>query len=374
MPGERDRDTDYELEWSDADGDGFDDRTFLPEYAYTQRRDRRRYEAELAAGGNSERDRIDRGEAPRPPPGSPGTPGGPPATPEDNRSAFERADEAEQIVSQIPIVGDGIAARHASADARTEADRMRDEWENVRDELPAANDLWVQYEEEGNVAGPERSEAANVFADQGLIDKQQSALGAFEDIVNSNGITGADRAKLAQGEQEMGRAMRSQRDADMSQLQARGMGGSGAAIQSMLGAQQGGADMLAAREGQMQIEGQRRRDAAIGAMGGMAGGMRDQGFNEGAYRGEAADSFNRYQTDYQRGRNERNTGHRNRTRESRADSRESAARLRMDATAGMSNQWTGSAAGARASKADEDEAKRRQAEAAGGLLEGLASL
>jgi hypothetical protein len=110
-------------------------------------------------------------------------------------------------------------------------------------------------------------------------------------------MTDADRARQTLARMQSGQASRASRDADLAALEARGMGGSGAALASRLGAQQGAAQSLAQQDALMMIEAQARGDRAAQSAGGLGSQMRGQSFSEDYQRRSAADDFNRYQTE-----------------------------------------------------------------------------
>lgn len=250
--------------------------------------------------------------------------------------------DAEEVMADVPILGwlGGFGARRDAARAAAAENRNRRTWEDLADYAPSADDLWVQYEEEGFVAGPEESALAQARADRGSIEAQQDALRALQGVYQSGGMTEGDRARQQLARMQTGQAMRASREADLQQLQARGMGGSGAALASMLGAQQMGAQSLAAADAQMLMDAQSRALQAMQAAGGLGTQMRGQSFDESATRGSALDDFNQWQTDYARGREDRNTDRRNQTNESRAQSRQQAYDIRERQAAGMTGQYS----------------------------------
>ena len=255
-----------------------------------------------------------------------------------------------------------------------EADREREQWlrqryiDEASDYIPSADDLWVQYEQEGEIAGPERSEAAGAYADRGSVEAQQDALSYLQNVYREGGMTDADRARQTLARMQSGQASRASRDADLAALEARGMGGSGAALASRLGAQQGAAQSLAQQDALMMIEAQARGDRAAQSAGGLGSQMRGQSFSEDYQRRSAADDFNRYQTDYQRAREGRNTAYRNRTRESRAESRQQSYENR----AGIAQMRTGQVPGTRDPSEVSDESNDRTGGFLGGILSALA--
>lgn len=273
--------------------------------------------------------------------------------------------------ADIPIWGwlSGAQARRDAANAENEADRMEAGWDALSDYMPTPDDLAVDYEQSEYAEGPTRSELGNAQADANAIGQQRYAMDALRGIVDEGGLTQADRARMQLGEMEVGRSMRASREADLAAMQARGMGGSGAEMASVLGAQQAGADGLFSRDAEMQIEAQRRRDAAISALGGMAGDVRGQSFDEAATRGSATDDLNRWNTERRQGWYEDNTDRRNQSRESRSAARQQSYENRERQQAGKTNQWNSASAGRRADQARQDASNQAAAGVVGTLFE-----
>jgi hypothetical protein len=265
------------------------------------------------------------------------------------------------------LLGDlgGSNARMAGyRQARQEAERQAyiDEAEGY---LPSADDLYVQYEEEGLVDAY-GDPPQHVAADAGAVSSQQSALDALEDIYQSGGMTAADRARQRLAYEQAGMAARGQREADAAALSARGMGGGGASVASMLSSQGSAAQSRSAADAQMLIDAQRRELQAMQAAGGLATQRRGQSFDEGAYNADRIDRFNREETDYRRRREGANTDRRNQTRESRRDSRQQAFANRLGITDRRVNYSN--------SARDPSEVAREGNEATGNLLSTIGDL
>jgi hypothetical protein len=271
--------------------------------------------------------------------------------------------------ADIPIWGwlSGAQARRDSARAQSEADRIASGWDALSDFMPTPDDLAVDYAHDPGVeAGwtPERAEA-----DAGAIDAQRSALAGLDDIYSSGGITDADRARMQLGEMEVGRQMRASREADLAALQARGMGGSGAEMASMLSAQQSGADGLFARDAEIQSRAQDRAMDALSGMGSLGGQMRGQSFDESAWNAQQGNDYNRWNTDYDRERSRWNTQQTNRSRESMRDARQTSYENHERQQAGRTGQWSQASSGARQDQRRQDEANATSTGTVVGLLE-----
>ena len=379
------------MPWNDADGDGFHDGTGESRIEYERRagrdaeEDRARQDyysgrngapeggwyGEEDSGSPSsideanrraeEQDRADRDSS-----SGVGYGGEDPTSMDDRELGLDRVSGADRDMEGVFLVGDlgGSNARMAAhRKARENAERQ--EWiTQAEDYLPSADDLWVQYEEEGNVAGPDRSELAGAYADEGAISIQRDALRQLQDVAD-DGLTEADRSRMAIARENIGRDVRASREADQQMLAQRGMSGSGQAVAALMGGQQAGASALSQADSQMQIEAQRRALQAMQAQGGLASQMRGQSFDETATRSGAADDFARYQTDYQRAREGRNTDRRNQSRESRSGSRQQAYQNRERVAAMRTGQYGGTK--------DPSDVASESNDRTGGLIGGILS-
>lgn len=384
----------------DADGDGYDDRTGQPgSSGRTRAVERQAQEAAQRAydeateyweSGEGQRD-IDAGRRPRYPRdpdqaareaasarraemesaarrAGGGSGGG--SDPSDGRPDWLR--EMDAATGDIPFVGGilGSAARNAA----TAEERRRVEsmglWGGLLGGAPSPDDLAVDYGEEGFIGGPDSSELAGAQADAGSIEAQRQALQQLQGLSEGR-LTDADRRRMQLAQMEIGRGMRSQREADAAALQSRGLGGSGAEIASMIGAGQAGADALFARDTEAQVEAQRRGLQALQGAASLSSGMRGQSFEEDATRRGAADDFLRWQTDYQRGREQRNTERRGRTAESRSSARQQAYENRERAVAGMTGQYSSDAQARSRERAEQRQGEQQTLATAGSLFEEL---
>lgn len=257
--------------------------------------------------------------------------------------------EFDQTSADIPVwgwlSGSGSrrdAARNADAGARVEG-----MWSELGAYQPNANELAVDY-------ASDDAQYDSRETDQAAMD-QAEALRAMQDVYRSGGITEGDRARQAQQEREIGRFMRSQRDADQQALNARGMGGGGAAVASMLNAQQSGVDALASRDAQIQIDAQQRALQAMQASGQQAGQIRS-----------AADDFNRWASTSRASAT-------NRTRESRSNARQQAYENTERRVQGATGRMLDNQAGARQDQARQAENDRETAGAIGSVIEEIVS-
>lgn len=256
----------------------------------------------------------------------------------------------ERVLEGIPIVN--WFTPNWSQDARERDARERREQliESYLGTLPTANELYTDERYIGAGYDPEQ-----VATDPESRTVQFRALSQLQDIAD-DGMTAADRAQMELGRQEIGQSMRATRDADLAALEARGAGGSGAALRSRLGTASAGASALSQRDAQMQIAAQQRRMAALEAQGALASRVRGQAFDEGAWNADQRTRFNETDTSYRRSQEQRRA-------ESRVQSRRDAAGYRERGVALADSQYQGG--DGRERRDDEDDDK------AAGLIEGL---
>lgn len=280
----------------------------------------------------------------------------------------------DETASQIPIWSflDGSQSRIGAAQAEAESRRNQAYWEGLGEWMPSADDLAVDYEQEGYVGGPESSELGGARADNRAIDAQMGALQQMQEW-GRGGATDADRAMSDMFQRRQGQMARSDREAAMQQAQARGMGGSGLSFLSQQQAGEAAAGRQADFQAQQMQAIQQRALQAMQSAGALGSQARGQSFGEDSTRRSAIDDFNRWNTDYARGREGRNTDRRNQTRESRSNARQTAYGNRERAVAGATNQYSTDAS-RRANQGARDDASDASAAAVvGGVIEGLAS-
>jgi hypothetical protein len=186
------------------------------------------------------------------------------------------------------LVGDltGGRGRRARAEAERERHRREAALADLAEFMPNANDLMVDYRHEGRVdAGADSLAARDAFARW-----------------SEGGLTDTDRATMEESRRAEGRAARADREATMSAMAARGMGGSGAELAGALAAGEGAADRGAAMDASMMGAAQQRQYNATRALG----------------------EFGAREDDYSRGLEGRNTTYDHSTAESRSDARQQA--------------------------------------------------
>lgn len=204
--------------------------------------------------------------------------------------------------SGVPIVSWLLGQDADEANVRADRER-RDRLgiaSGLSEWMPSADDLAVNYEDEDYVG--DRGAA-------GLTEGGRTARNHLAEWAEG-GFTDADRAMMDAERRRSGMGARADREATLSAASARGMGGSGATLASMLGAGEAAADRSAGTEASMMGAAQQRQYQAVEAMNA----------NDATDRGRT-DDWTRYEADYERGLEGRNTGYHHDTAESRSRAR-----------------------------------------------------
>lgn len=324
-----DDETGLPVEGADRDGDGRDDNTggelpwayYGTGYSEEDRergsqasRDRGDYSGRRAGGGW--RGSAGGGGGGDGSSGGGGSGGGYHAS--DGSGSGTPLEEFDSWAQHIPLFGDASADRVADANAAAREARNRSYIDELELTAPSADEL---YTDESLIAAPEETRLA------------------WLDMMD-DGYTTADRAAQQASEREMGRAMRSQRDADIAALRARGMGDSGTSISAMFSAQQGGANMMADREAGILQRGEQRRMHATDQLA----------------------DWNRWDTG-------RAQDHERRRAQSRVDSRQQAYENRERSTAMHTGQYQGDQSRARDEEEDDQDRKAGYLSALGELID-----
>jgi hypothetical protein len=259
-------------------------------------------------------------------------------TPVGNGSGVE---DWQLDAAGIPIVGVFSGAQGAvdRAERLSEKEINRGIFADVERAAFSPEEYAVTYDTEDQIDSEGSTALSTAEADPDSIEAERRALAAMEGVAYSGGMTQADRARMQLGASEVGQVMRGQRDADMNALQARGMGGSGAQIASMLNAQQGGAQAMSERDAQMQMHAEDRALDAMSRAGSMGSQMRGESWGESSTRARSLDELRANDLRYRRDLERANTGWGNKTKESLADARRDVDSRHERIAAGMTNQY-----------------------------------
>jgi hypothetical protein len=159
------------------------------------------------------------------------------------------------------------------------------------------------------------SEFNKVVVDQRQKSAQNRALSELQDIGNQGGLRLQDKAALQEAELQNQVRDRGSREAILDDMNRRGQGGSGFALQAQLQGQQAAGDR-AARSGLSVAAGaQDRALQALMQSGQLATQYRGQDFQEQSARAQANDAINRFNTQNLQDVSNSNVGFRNRANE-----------------------------------------------------------
>jgi len=129
---------------------------------------------------------------------------------------------------------------------------------------------------------------------EGYAGTQQDAMDRVLGIANEEGLTAIDRARIAEQRAGEEQWLRGQRGATLANMEARGLGGSGAELASIFDSQQSSANRNAMSGVQFEALAQQRQDQALRDAFGMSSDARNQSFGEASYIASAQDRTNQW--------------------------------------------------------------------------------
>lgn len=269
--------------------------------------------------------------------------------------------EFDSTSADIPIWGwlSGAQARRDAAEGDREAARNREYWDQLTDYMPTAEDLSVDYAGEDFIDGGESGWNAESDEDALGGRAMEDALGLMSSWAEG-GFTDTDRAMMDESRRAESMRARGDREAALSALEARGMGGSGMDLMARMGADEAAAGRASSANTSLLAAAQQRQLNAANALSGMGRSTMESDDR----RVSELDDWSRYNTDYAREREGRNTNRENESRESRAAANQGAYENRERAVAGATNQYSADVGRRAADGRREDESD----EALGGLV------
>jgi hypothetical protein len=254
--------------------------------------------------------------------------------------------EVSNFLGLDAILDPGADDRRAAASAQERATQL---WLREMSGLPGADAY--HFNEDAINSGPSSlsnsSLAGNGEYQQGR-QAQMQALQQMQGIANAGGYTALERDQIAQAQRQAAGYEKSQRDAQIQQMQMRGMAGGGGEMAARMAAQQGGANRAAGDATNIATQAQMRALQAMQA-GGQIG---QQAQTQATNRASALDAFNQANVNRQQGVAQRNSA-------SQTAAQQQATQDRMSVLAGATNQFNGNSAAATA------EANRQAAQNAG---------
>lgn len=164
------------------------------------------------------------------------------------------------------------------------------------------------YEDANAVRGPARSELGQARGDDGAV---REALRMLQEQASTKGLTAAEREMSESMRRRQEQGARGAREASMQQMEARGMGGSGMSMLAQMQASEDAGERASGFDAQMAMAAQQRALQAMQGYGQLGATYNNQSFEQAATRGSAIDDYNRWQADYGRDVQQRNTDRRN---------------------------------------------------------------
>ena len=245
---------------------------------------------------------------------------------EQRRAYDSPQNEAQPNSGFVGGIADAFTGDNAATSARNaERNRMYEQDLIAGLERRAPDQTWANVDPERWAAAQEtddyqlgESSGQSVEADPEAIAAERAALEQLQQMASQGGYTAADRARIREGQRSAGAYAGAQRGAIENQARARGMGGSGMELASLLGASQGGANMNAASTDAATRAGEARAFDALQMSGQLGSQMRGESFGEGTYRAEAHDARDVYNNEFLRQRAARNADREQQARQSNA--------------------------------------------------------
>lgn len=246
--------------------------------------------------------------------------------------------EFDSASADIPIWGWLSGASGRKTAAMNEADRNRASriWRELG-EGPSVDALTSHYQLEGStdeygdlMGGPSELEGF------GNSEDQRAALAALRNLYESGGYTSQDRGVMEASRSANAQQVGSMNQAALRNLEARGGGGSGAALAAQMSGSQALANANAQGDAQVQQAAMMRALQAMQGAGSQANAMQGQELS----RRSALDAFNQQNMDWRRDRSQRNTAITNRGEDSRANAEQQRRQNQYQHAAGATGQYS----------------------------------
>lgn len=209
----------------------------------------------------------------------------------------------------------------AEEKAKAAAQAAQDEILSIQAPPETARAILMKHLEQAGVLTPELEqkidlEAANTVAENPQDRQiQMDAIQRIKDVA-TGGLRPEDYAQQNKLRSEVERANQSRQQALIQQMQARGMGGSGAELAAQLQGSQSGANREL--EGSLDIGAQASQRAleALAKYGSMAGDVRGQDYAAASKNADIQNQFNRFKAENQIQQQQRNIAAKNAAQES----------------------------------------------------------
>lgn len=168
------------------------------------------------------------------------------------------------------------------------------------------------------------SEMANLQERTETRDAQMKALSQFGSL-SKTGLSMEDRAAFNELRRKTQQDAEAKRQQVLQQMQARGLGGSGAELIAQLQAGQSGAEMQAQAGDNLSAQASQRALQALSQYGNLAGNVRTQDYDVDSAKAQAADELKRFDVSNQVARQQRNVSAKNQAQQYNLDTAQDVA-------------------------------------------------
>lgn len=229
---------------------------------------------------------------------------------------------------------DFLTGNNARRNAAANEARATDLWMQEYNNLPGSD--YYDVQEDAVYADPSAQIGlANDANYKAGTEAQMMALRQMQGIAGAGGYTPLEQQQIQQAQYQAAQGEKSQRDAQVQQMQMRGMAGGGGEMAARLAAQQGGANRASADATNIATNAQMRALQAMQQGATIGQGQQTNATN----RASAIDAFNQANTNRQQGVNQRNAA-------ATTAARTQATSDRQSVLAGATGQYNGNASNA----------------------------
>lgn len=179
--------------------------------------------------------------------------------------------------------------------------------EIVREKLKAAGVYTPQLE---SAIEQDSTQFSKIQEDPKLRDAQMKSLQMLQQR-GEGGLTAADRAAFNETRRNVARESEGKRQQILQNMAARGMGGSGAELAAQLSSAQAGDERLSSEGDRLAAIASQNALQSTAQAGSLGGQIRGQDFDVSSKKAQAADELNRFNTQNQIARQQRNVASQN---------------------------------------------------------------
>jgi hypothetical protein len=234
------------------------------------------------------------------------------------------------------VIG-AVERSNASKEAKALMAQRLAEFEKAGMPPETALPLVLQEFKQQGVITPELEQSINVEASKVAQIKEDPRLreAAMQGLQllqqrSDRGFGAEEEAAFAQARKETGKESQGRLQSILQQMQAKGMGGSGAELAAQLSTSQAGDEQLAAEGQNIAAERARASQDAIQRMFGAATDLRGQDFNVANTKAQAEDQMNRFRIGMEADQQARNIASKNRAQESNLSEKQRIADMNIN--------------------------------------------